>query len=43
VAFRTKDELATHVEIEHKSRGGAIKANALLGFAYEKEAEAESK
>lgn len=38
VAFRTEDELKTHIEIEHTARGGKqVKANALLGFDYEKE------
>ena len=37
VAFRTEDELRTHLDIEHKMNSaatskGAIKANALLGF-----------
>ena len=37
VAFRTEDELRTHLDIEHKLAGakgenGKVKANALLGF-----------
>jgi hypothetical protein len=37
VAFRTQDELSTHVDIEHKARNKVIKANALLGFEYDKD------
>jgi hypothetical protein len=35
VAFKTEDELRTHLDIEHNQGGtskGKIKANALLGF-----------
>lgn len=38
VAFKTEDELRTHLDIEHNlaggtiTKGGKIKANALLGF-----------
>lgn len=40
VAFRTEDELRTHLDIEHNLNSaaaskGAIKANALLGFQTE--------
>ena len=34
VAFRTQDELEAHVAIEHKTKQKVIKANALLGFAF---------
>jgi hypothetical protein len=38
VAFRTEDELKTHIDIEHRAREiKQIKANALLGFDYDKE------
>lgn len=37
VAFKTEDELQTHVEIEHQGGAevskGKVKANALLGFS----------
>lgn len=36
VAFKTEDELRTHLDIEHNSGAGtkgAFKANSLLGFA----------
>ena len=44
VAFKTEDELRTHLDIEHKMNAGAIKggkveANALLGFGQAKEDE----
>ena len=37
MAFKTEDELRTHLDIEHNANGsgtakGKIKANALLGF-----------
>ena len=38
VAFKTEDELRTHLDIEHNKimeKGGKIKANALLGFQKE--------
>lgn len=35
VSFRTEDELQAHVDIEHRSKEKAIKANALLGFEYD--------
>lgn len=42
VAFKTEDELKTHLDIDHnmnnaKEKGGKIKANALLGFQQEKD------
>ena len=43
VAFKTEDELKTHLDIEHSmgkgvvEKGGKIKANALLGFQDEEE------
>lgn len=37
VAFRTEDELKAHVDIEHKARQKVIKANALLGFEFERD------
>ena len=35
MAFRTSDELAAHVDIEHKAKNKVIKANALLAFEFD--------
>ena len=48
VAFKTEDELRTHLDIEHNLAGsgsnkpGKIKANALLGFAAASQEEVEA-
>jgi hypothetical protein len=35
VAFRTEEELKTHLDIEHKMKeAGKIRADGLLGFEY---------
>lgn len=37
MAFRTEDELKTHLEIEHKKNQNKIRADGLLNFEYGKD------
>jgi hypothetical protein len=48
VAFKTENELRTHLDIEHNkanagAKDGAVKANALLGFQREAVQDEEAK